>query len=99
MQSSDTNDPEEIIFHMAQHELYKSVAASGEAYFRPTFEADGMFTHDTAVPTHIITIVNYLYTGTKGSCICLHIIHSALHNPGVVTKFEELKPVGQREVE
>ena len=28
-QSSDNNDPEEVIFHMDQHELYKSVAISG----------------------------------------------------------------------
>ena len=33
VQSYDTDDPEEVLFHMAQLELYKSVAASGEAYF------------------------------------------------------------------
>ena len=65
-QSSDTDDPEEVLFHMDQHELYESVAASGEAYFPPTFEADGMFTHATAVTTHLITTANHLYTGTKG---------------------------------
>ena len=37
VQSSDTNDPEEVIFCMARRELYESVAASGEAYFPHIF--------------------------------------------------------------
>ena len=52
VQSSDTDDPEEVLFHMAQRELYESVAASGEACFPPIFEADGIFTHVTAVLTY-----------------------------------------------
>ena len=44
--SSKTDDPEEFLFQVDQHELYKSVAASGETYFPPKFEADSMFTHD-----------------------------------------------------
>ena len=35
VQSSDTDDPEEVLFHMYQSELYKSVAASGVAYPPP----------------------------------------------------------------
>ena len=65
VQKSDTNDPEEVLFHMAQHEVYESVAASGEAYLPPTFEANGMFTHVTSVPTRLITTANHLYAGTK----------------------------------
>ena len=53
---------------MGQRELYKSVAASGEAYLPPTFEADSMFTHDTDVPTRLTTTANHLFTGTKGDC-------------------------------
>ena len=64
--SSDADDIEEVLFHMAQRELYESVSASGEAHSPPTFEADGMFTHATAVPTHLITTYNHFYTGTKG---------------------------------
>ena len=55
MKSSDTDDPEEVLFHMAQRELYETVAASSEVYFPPTFESDGMLTHDTAVTTRLIT--------------------------------------------
>ena len=36
VQSSDTDDPEEVLFYMSQRELYKSVAASGEVYSPPT---------------------------------------------------------------
>ena len=66
VQSSDTDDPYEVLFHMSQHELYKRVAISGEAYLPPTFEAEGMFTHATAVLMRIITTANHFYTGTKG---------------------------------
>ena len=58
-----------------------------------------MFTHATAVPTCLITTVNHFYTGTKGDWICLHPRRSTLHKLGIVTKFEEPKPVGQTEVE
>ena len=95
VQSYDTDDPEEVLFHMAKLELYKSVAASGEAYFPPKFETDSMFTHATAVPTRLITTANHFYTGTKGDWICLHLSCSVLHNIDIVTNFEEMKPVGQ----
>ena len=98
VRSSDTDDPEEVIFHEAQRELYESVAASGEAYFPPIFEADGMFTHATAVPTHIITTANHFYTGTKVYWIFLQLSCSALHKLCIVTKLEEPKYVGQTEV-
>ena len=83
---------------MAQRELYKSVAASGEVYSCPKFEADGMFTHATAVPTCLITIAKHFYTGTKGYWISLQLSLSALHRLGIVIKFEEPKHVGQTEV-
>ena len=34
--SYDTDDQEEVIFHMAQRELCKIVATSGEVYYPPT---------------------------------------------------------------
>ena len=91
--SSDINDPEEVLFHMNQRKLYKSVAASGEAYLLPTFESDGMFTHTTAVLTRLITTSNHFYTGTKWEWISPQLRPSALHKLGIVTKLEEPKPV------
>ena len=67
VQSSDTNDPEEVLFQMAQRELYKSVAASGESYIPPTFEADGMVTHSTSVPTRLITTKSIFILAKKGT--------------------------------
>ena len=98
VQSYDTDDPEEALFHIAHRELYKRIAESGEAYFYPTFEADSMFTHVAAVTSSLIATANHLYTVTKLYWICLQISRSALHNIGIVTKFEEPKPVGQSEV-
>ena len=98
VQSSNTDDPKEVLFHMAQIELYKIVAASGEAYLPPTFEADGIFTHTRAVPTRLITTANHFYTGTKVDWICLQLSGSALHKQCIVTKFKEPKPVGQTDV-
>ena len=63
MQSSVTNDPEEVLFNMSQCELYESVSALGEAYLPPMFEADGMFIHATAVMTHLTTPSNHLNLG------------------------------------
>ena len=57
-----------------------------------------MFTHATAVLTRIITTPNHLYIGTKGYWIFLHLSRSAVHKLGIVTKFEEPKPVEQTEV-
>ena len=54
---------------MAQRELYESIAASGEACFPPTFEAEGMLTNATAVPTRLIKTSNHFNTVTKGDCI------------------------------
>ena len=95
VQTYDTNDPKDVLFHISQCELYEIVAASGEAYFPPIFGADGIFTHATAVPARLITTSNHFYTGTKGYCICLQHRRSSLHKLVIVTKFEEPKPVGQ----
>ena len=86
VQSSDTDDTGDVLFYMSQCELYKSVAASGEAYLLPTYEAASIFIHATDVPTHLIKISNHFYTGTKGYCICLQLSRSTLHKLGIVTK-------------
>ena len=98
MKSSYTDDPEEVLFYLAQRELYESVAISGEAYSPPTFESDNMFTHATAVATRLVTKSNHIYTATKGNWICLHLSRSAINELSIATKFKESKPVGQTEV-
>uniref|UniRef100_A0A7S1YZL4 Uncharacterized protein n=1 Tax=Trieres chinensis TaxID=1514140 RepID=A0A7S1YZL4_TRICV len=95
---SDSSDPKEVLYHMCQKELYESAAATGEAYFPPTFEKDGMFTHATAVPSRLITTANHFYTSTKGDWICLRLSRSALMRLGIKTVDEEAKPVGETAV-
>lgn len=45
--------PEEL-YHMCQRVLWDEAKASGAAYFPPTFDEDGGFTHATAVPSRLI---------------------------------------------
>lgn len=84
----------EVIYHMCQKELYEEAVAAGAAYFPPTFEADGMFTHATAVPERLIETANHFYTSTEGDWICLELSRSTLLKLGIRTKFEEAMPVG-----
>lgn len=84
----------EVLYHMCQKKLYEEALAAGAAYFPPTFEVDGMFTHATAVPERLITTANHFYTGTEGDWICLEVSRSALLKLGIRTRFEEAMPVG-----
>jgi uncharacterized protein (DUF952 family) len=89
----------EKLYHMCQKSLWDKAVASGKAYYPPTFEEDGFFTHATAVPTRLITTANHFYTSVTGDWICLELSHSALKDKaGIITKFEEAKPVGQTDV-
>lgn len=85
----------EALYHMCQKSVWKAAVTSGAAYFPPTFESDGMFTHATAVPKRLIQTANHFYTATKGDWICLELSRSALYKLGIDTVFEEAKPVGE----
>jgi len=86
---------EETLYHMCQKSLWEEAVANKKAYFPPTFQKDGMFTHATAVPQRLITTANHFYTSTQGDWICLELSRSALLNIGIDTVFEEAKPVGE----
>lgn len=85
----------DILYHMCQKELWDQAVESGNAYFPPTFEQDGNFTHATAVPARLITTANHFYTGTEGDWICLQLSRSALKKLGIVTIDEGALPVGE----
>jgi uncharacterized protein (DUF952 family)/mannose-6-phosphate isomerase-like protein (cupin superfamily) len=91
-------DDIETLYHMCQVSLWDEAKAAGKAYFPPTFVADGMFTHATAVPQRLITTANHFYTATEGDWICLELSRSALFKLGIDTIFEEAKPVGETDV-
>ncbi len=90
-------DPD-VLYHMCQKSLWEEAVQSGTAYFPPTFEADGGFTHATAVPKRLIDTANHFYTETKGDWICLQLSRSALEKIGIKTKDEEALPVGEKNV-
>lgn len=87
-----------IVYHMCQKTLYEKHIASGTAYFPPTFEKDGNFTHATAVPSRLLETANHFYTATEGQWICLELSTDNLKGSGIITIFEEPKPVGEQDV-
>lgn len=92
-----TTDTDKL-YHMCQKSLWESALASGKAYFPPTFAEDGNFTHATAVPARLIETANHFYTAVVGDWICVEMSKQALENVGIVTVFENPKPVGETDV-
>jgi uncharacterized protein (DUF952 family) len=89
----------DTLYHMCEKDRWESVVASGKAYFPPTFEEDGNFTHATAVPQHLLETANHFYTSRKGAWICLQLNAKALKDScGIITAFEDPKPVGDQDV-
>jgi uncharacterized protein (DUF952 family) len=93
-----TNDSE-TLYHVCEKALWEKAIADGEAYFPPTFEADGYFTHATAVPLRLLETANHFYTASVGDWICIELSNAAMKKVGIVTHFEEPKPVGDQPVE
>merc|ERR1719445_77779 len=89
---------EDILYHMCEKKLWEEAVASKKAYYPPTFEVDGFFTHATAVPQRLIETANHFYTKTKGDWISLQLSRSALKDVGIITKDEEGLPVGEQAI-
>ena len=93
------DDTTKVVYHMCQKVQWDKAVESGQAYFPPTFQQDGFFTHATAVPTRLLETANHFYTATEGSWICLQLSVERLQNvAGIMTVFEEPKPVGDQSV-
>lgn len=90
---------DQALYHMCQKSLWEQAVASGEAYFPPTFEKDGGFTHATAVPARLLDTANHFYTFSHGDWICLELCHTALKKLGIVTRLEKPKAVGDTETD
>merc|ERR1712232_965723 len=87
--TSHNHSDSDILYHMCQKSLWEEAANAGTAYFPPTFDEDGGFTHATAVPKRLIDTANHFYTDTKGDWICLQLSRSGLEKLGIKTKDEE----------
>lgn len=83
----------EKIFHMCEKGRWEAAKSQATAYFPPTFEKDG-FTHGTADAKSLIGTANHFYQSSKDDWICIEMSRSALTRLGIVTRFEEAKPVG-----
>uniref|UniRef100_A0A7S2RPF2 Cupin n=1 Tax=Eucampia antarctica TaxID=49252 RepID=A0A7S2RPF2_9STRA len=88
-----SSDKKDVLYHMCQKTLWEEASHNGKAYYSPTFETDGFFTHATAVPERLIETANHFYTQTLGEWICLELSRSALENIGIITKDEQPLPV------
>lgn len=98
---SDSNDAKEkyasidTIYHMCSKASWDTAVNNNEAYFPPTFGADG-FIHATAVPSKLMDVGNHFYRSTTAAWVCLELSRSVLEKKcGILTKFEEAMPVGE----
>jgi len=88
----------EVLYHMCQKSLWETAKRNGEAYFPPTFEADGYFTHATAVPSRLIATANHFYQEVAGEWVCLRILRTELLKHGIFVRDEQALPVGKKPV-
>jgi uncharacterized protein (DUF952 family) len=89
------DDNDDKIYHMCQKSLWEEAVIAGNAYYPPTFEQDGFFTHATAVPGRLLLMANHFYKNVPGDWICIELNHIVLQQKaGIITKFEQAKPVG-----
>lgn len=96
-ESEDADDLDNgSLYHMCEKSAWQKAVDSGNAYFPPTFQQDGGFTHATFIPEKLIGTANYFYTGSKDDWICLRLCSAkTLRNKcGIATIFEEPKDVG-----
>jgi uncharacterized protein (DUF952 family) len=85
-----------IIYHMCLQSQWDKAMAAHKAYFPPTFETDGYFTHATSKPSLLLTTANHYYTHTQGDWICIAMSEPELRRVGIVTRYEVPMPVGDK---
>jgi uncharacterized protein (DUF952 family)/mannose-6-phosphate isomerase-like protein (cupin superfamily) len=90
----DTADDDDTVYHMCPKLAWDEAVRLGNAYFPPTFEQDGGFTHATAIPERLLTTANHFYTKSTGEWVCLALSQAALRRIGIVTRFEAPMAVG-----
>uniref|UniRef100_A0A7S2JBZ5 Uncharacterized protein n=1 Tax=Haptolina brevifila TaxID=156173 RepID=A0A7S2JBZ5_9EUKA len=91
-------DPPETLFHMCEATKWEAAKASGFAYYPPTYEADGYYTHATGVPSRLVETANHFYQDVSGDWVCLEMTRTALRQAGIFVRDEEALPVGDKQV-
>ena len=91
-------DSIDALFHMCPKTSWDNAVKNKEAYFPPTFEADGSFIHATAVASKLMEVGNHFYRSNTEEWVCLELSRAVLEKKcGIVTKFESAMPVGETE--
>lgn len=88
----------DLLYHMTTEAAWMKVLQTGDAYYPPTFEEDGYYTHATAVPTRLITTANHFYQEIEGDWVILELTRSALKKCGLFVRDEKALPVGDKAV-
>mmetsp|Transcript_4669 Transcript_4669/g.10522 ORF Transcript_4669/g.10522 Transcript_4669/m.10522 type:complete len:278 (+) Transcript_4669:92-925(+) len=86
---------DDIIYHMCEETRWMEAFKAARAYYPPTFEKDGGFAHATKKASLLLNVANHYYQSSKDDWICVALSKSALEDIGIVTRFEEAKPVGE----
>jgi hypothetical protein len=89
---------DDLLYHMTTRASWEEACAKDEAYYPPTFAADGNYTHATAVPARLLTTANHFYQDSEGEWICLEFTRSAMKKIGIFVRDEEPLPVGDKDI-
>merc|ERR1712008_563631 len=96
--SSEDQKPE-ILYHMTTKDEWEKAKAENHAYYPKTFEADGLYTHATGVPSRLVETANHFYQDVSGDWICLQFRRSILRSKfGIAVKDEAAMPVWEKQV-
>ena len=66
--NNETSNPEskpEVLYHMTSKVEWEKAKADNHAYYPKTFEADGLYTHATGVPSRLVETANHFYQGRQ----------------------------------
>merc|ERR1711997_1008447 len=92
--SKDGDAPNDLLYHMTTKAEWEKAKAENHAYYPKTFEADGLYTHATGVPSRLIETANHFYQDVSGDWICLELRRSKLKREyGIAVRDEEAMPV------
>merc|ERR1712153_132456 len=85
---------------MITKDEWEKAKAENHAYYPKTFEADGLYTHATGVPSRLVETANHFYQDVSGDWICLQFRRSILRSKfGIAVKDEAAMPVKNKSLE
>eukprot|EP00882_Tetradesmus_deserticola_P007484 GHRQ01007883.1.p1 GENE.GHRQ01007883.1~~GHRQ01007883.1.p1 ORF type:complete len:137 (+),score=69.07 GHRQ01007883.1:309-719(+) len=92
MTSTDIGTDHGTLYHLVQQDIWQQCKDTAQAYFPPTYEADG-FIHLTKEPQLLLAVANQFYTQVPGTYLVLALDSTKLSSKVV---FEAAAPVGNQ---